>query len=193
MIPRMEHHPGRAASDLATAVREIIDSNLYATLATADAEGRPWASPVWFAHEGYRDFLWVSRPEARHSRNVAARPELALVIFDSTAAPGDAVYVEGRGEELEGHELEHAIAVYSRRSEAHRPRRLERRRRDGSRPASPVPHYGLGLLPAGEQRPAGRSVPVTRRQLPAVPTPGGTDGDVDIYPASLPFGRYRSA
>jgi pimeloyl-ACP methyl ester carboxylesterase len=32
-------------------------------------------------------------------RNVAATPELALVIFDSTAAPGDvyAVYVEGRG------------------------------------------------------------------------------------------------
>lgn len=90
------------------------------TLATADAEGRPWASPVWFAHDGYRDFLWVSRPEARHSRNVAVRPELALVLFDSTVAPGDAsaVYVEGRGEELEGHKLEHAVAISSRRSEA---------------------------------------------------------------------------
>ena len=115
----MEHR-GRDASDLAAAAREIVDSNLYVTLATADAEGRPWASSVWFAHEGYRDFLWVSRPEARHSRNVAARPELALVIFDSTAAPGDAaaVYVEGSGGELEGQELEHAIATYSRRSEA---------------------------------------------------------------------------
>ena len=103
--------------DLAAA-REIIDSNLYMTLATADAEGRPWASPVWFAHEGYRDFLWVSRPEARHSRNVAVRPDVALVIFDSTVAPGDAaaVYVEGRAEELEGHELERVISVYSRRS-----------------------------------------------------------------------------
>jgi hypothetical protein len=84
---------------LADAAREIIDSNLYMTLATADAEGCPWASPVWFAHECYRDFLWVFRPEARHSRNVAARPELALVVFDSTVAPGDAadVYGEGRG------------------------------------------------------------------------------------------------
>ncbi len=120
MSPRMEHHPGRAASDRATAAREIIDSNLYATLATADAEGRPWPSPVWFAHEGYRDFLWVSRPEARHSRNLAVRPELALVVFDSTVAPGEvaAVYVEGRGEELGGCELERAIAIYSRRSEA---------------------------------------------------------------------------
>ena len=100
--------------------QEILDHNLYMTLATADAEGRPWASPVWFALEGYRDFLWVSRPDARHSRNVAVRPELALVIFDSTAAPGDAgaVYVEGRGEELGGQELGRAIAVCSRRSEA---------------------------------------------------------------------------
>ena len=73
---------------------------------------------MWFAHDGYRDFLWVSRPEARHSRNVAVRPELALVLFDSTVAPGDAsaVYVEGRGEELEGHKLEHAVAISSRRS-----------------------------------------------------------------------------
>jgi pyridoxine/pyridoxamine 5'-phosphate oxidase len=98
----MEHR-GCDASDLAAAAREIVESNLYVTLATADAEGRPWASPVWFAHEGYRDFLWVSRPEARHSRNLAARPELALVIFDSPAAPRDAtaVYVERRGGELE--------------------------------------------------------------------------------------------
>jgi hypothetical protein len=51
---------------------------------------------------------------------VAVRPELALVIFDSTVAPGDAaaVYVEGRGEELEGQELKRAIETYSRRSEA---------------------------------------------------------------------------
>jgi nitroimidazol reductase NimA-like FMN-containing flavoprotein (pyridoxamine 5'-phosphate oxidase superfamily) len=88
----MEHR-GCDASDLAAAAREIVESNLYVTLATANAEGRPRASPVWFAHEGYRDFLWVSRPEARHSRNLAARPELALVIFDSTAAEGDAAVV----------------------------------------------------------------------------------------------------
>jgi pyridoxine/pyridoxamine 5'-phosphate oxidase len=115
---RGERTDGR--QDLGALARSIVDSNLYMTLATADAEGRPWASPVWFAHRGYRDFLWVSRPEARHSRNLAVRPELALVLFDSTAAPEDvaAVYVEGRGEELEGRELERAIGIYSHRSEA---------------------------------------------------------------------------
>jgi len=118
----MVDHRGEKPDDrqgLGALARSIVDSNLYLTLATADAEGRPWASPVWFAHEGYRDFLWVSRPEARHSRNIKIRPEVALVVFNSTAGPGDAAaYAEGRGEELEGDELERAIRTYSRRSEA---------------------------------------------------------------------------
>jgi hypothetical protein len=67
----------------------ILEANRYMTLATADEEGRPWASPVWYAPDG-DDLLWLSRPDTRHSRNLAARPELAIVIFDSGAHPGDA-------------------------------------------------------------------------------------------------------
>ncbi len=73
--------------DLA-ARKRIVDANLYMTLATADAEGRPWASPVWFAHEEYTGFVWVSKPEARHSQNLAARPHAGIVIFDSTVGQG---------------------------------------------------------------------------------------------------------
>ena len=32
--------------------RSIVDGSWYLTLATADASGKPWASPVWFAHDG---------------------------------------------------------------------------------------------------------------------------------------------
>ena len=72
----------------------------YMTLATADAEGVPWATPVWYATEDGRRFYWVSDPNARHSRNIAARPEIAIVIFDSTVTPGDAdaVYLAARAE-----------------------------------------------------------------------------------------------
>jgi hypothetical protein len=65
------------------------------------------------------DFLWVSRPDARHSRNLAGRPELAIVIFDSTVPVGgaEAVYLEALAEELSGAERERAIAAFSRRSE----------------------------------------------------------------------------
>jgi pyridoxine/pyridoxamine 5'-phosphate oxidase len=105
--------------DPAALAREIIDANQYMTLATADGDGRPWATPVWFAHQGYTDLFWVSRPDARHSRNLAVRPEVGIVIFDSTvpAGSGQAVYVEALAGELEEAGREQGIAVFSRRSE----------------------------------------------------------------------------
>jgi nitroimidazol reductase NimA-like FMN-containing flavoprotein (pyridoxamine 5'-phosphate oxidase superfamily) len=117
----MERDAQPSGQDLAVVARQLIDANRYMTLATADGDGNPWASPVWCAHEGYTDFLWVSRPQARHSRNLASRPRLAFVIFDSTvpAGTGQAVYAEAVAEELEGAERERAIAVFSRTSEAH--------------------------------------------------------------------------
>jgi pyridoxine/pyridoxamine 5'-phosphate oxidase len=110
----------RSGRDPAAVAREIIDANRYMTLATADGDGRPWASPVWYAHQGYTDLYWVSRPDARHSRNLAVRPEVGIVIFDSTVPEGDgqAVYVEALAEELDGAERDDGIAVVSRRSEA---------------------------------------------------------------------------
>jgi nitroimidazol reductase NimA-like FMN-containing flavoprotein (pyridoxamine 5'-phosphate oxidase superfamily) len=106
-----------AERDLVAIARSIVDSNRFMTLATADASGLPWASPVWYAAAGYRELLWVSSPEARHSRNLAQRPQLAIVIFDSHE-PGDwkAVYMSAVGEEVG--DVEEGIEIYSRRSVA---------------------------------------------------------------------------
>ena len=99
--------------------RRLIDSSSYLTLGTADAGGRPWVSPVWYAAAGYTELLWVSSPDARHSRHLAARPEAGIVIFDSRAALGEAqaVYMTAVAEELTGAELEGSIEVFSRRSQ----------------------------------------------------------------------------
>jgi hypothetical protein len=82
--------------DLDEMARMIIDTNKYLTLGTAGPDHRPRVSPVYFTHAGYRTFYWVSSPGAQHSRNIAARPSVAIVIFDSTAAigAGTAVYVD---------------------------------------------------------------------------------------------------
>ncbi len=102
------------------AARAIVDANSYMTLATADAAGAPWASPVWFADEHYDTFLWMSRPDARHSSNIAARREIAIVIFDSTVSPDrrNAVYVEAAAAIVPDEELADAVAVYAARSVA---------------------------------------------------------------------------
>jgi uncharacterized protein YhbP (UPF0306 family) len=106
--------------DPAAVARRITEGNIYLTLATADADGRPWASPVWFAHDELARFVWVSKPEARHSRNLEARPQVGIVIFDSTVGAGqaEAVYAEAEAKRLEGTEEEYAVEVFNRRSEA---------------------------------------------------------------------------
>jgi uncharacterized protein YhbP (UPF0306 family) len=108
-------------SDLAAIGRAIIDTNLYMVLGTADEDGRPWASPVYYAPSAYRVFFWVSRPEARHSRNLEVRPQLGIVIFDSSVAigTGRGVYMSAVAEQLAGTEAEDGSEIFSRRSLAH--------------------------------------------------------------------------
>ena len=98
---------------------QIVGASAYMTLATADTNGRPWASPVWFAHEGYTELFWISRPAAQHSANIEVRPEVAIVVFDSTVplGTGRAVYMSARAEQVtERASIEHHMEVFSRRS-----------------------------------------------------------------------------
>ena len=72
-------------TDFSDMARAIIESNRYIVLGTADEDGVPWVTPVWFAHADHRRFIWVSAPERRHSRNVGARPE----VLDPASSPDD--------------------------------------------------------------------------------------------------------
>ena len=90
--------------DLEATGRSIVDDNLYMVLATADADGRPWASPVYFASEDYTELYWVSSPEVTHSRNLAARSEVSIVVFDSQTpiSTGQAVYMSAVAGQVTG-------------------------------------------------------------------------------------------
>ena len=106
--------------DTTAHAREIVAANRYMVLGTAGADGVPWLSPVWFATEDPGTFLWISKPGARHSRNIAVRPEVAIVIYDSSVPPGDAraLYVSAVAAEVDGAERDAAVATYSAASEA---------------------------------------------------------------------------
>jgi hypothetical protein len=72
-----------------------------------------------------REFYWVSSPEARHSRNLAVRPQLAIVIFDSHEAGGwKALHLSATADELV--DVDEGIEIFSRRSEAQGLRRWTR-------------------------------------------------------------------
>jgi nitroimidazol reductase NimA-like FMN-containing flavoprotein (pyridoxamine 5'-phosphate oxidase superfamily) len=108
-------------ADWAARGRAIIDANLYMVLGTADRDGSPWAAPVYFAPLAYREFFWVSKPGARHSLNLAERPEISIVIFDSSVpiSTGQAVYFSATAEEVGVDRRAAALEVFSRRTVSH--------------------------------------------------------------------------
>jgi uncharacterized protein YhbP (UPF0306 family) len=109
------------SQDSAPTAKAIIDANLYMVLGTADPDGVPWVSPVYYAPADYRHFFWVSRPKATHSRNLERRAEVSIVIFDSSVpiGTGQGVYMKAVAARLEGDERTTAIALFSRRSLEH--------------------------------------------------------------------------
>jgi hypothetical protein len=104
------------APELADVARSVIDSNSYMALGTTDEAGQPWVTPVWFASDDYRNFHWVSSPQAKHSRYLAAHPEVAIAIYDSSVPVGaaQAVYMKGTAKELTGAGLELGLEVFDR-------------------------------------------------------------------------------
>jgi nitroimidazol reductase NimA-like FMN-containing flavoprotein (pyridoxamine 5'-phosphate oxidase superfamily) len=116
-----DNPPMNEERDWVAETRQIIDKNLYMVVATADSSGQPWASPVYFAHHDYRDFFWISQPDATHSVNLRDRREVGIVIFDSTVPinTGQGVYIGGVARELPAHETAEGIEIFSRRSVGH--------------------------------------------------------------------------
>lgn len=96
--------------------RQLIDNIRYMVLGTVNADGTPRVSPVYFAPDGYHRLYWISSPEAEHSRNVEERPDVHLVVFDSTVPIGsaEAVYMTARAEQVPLDELDDCVEVACR-------------------------------------------------------------------------------
>ncbi len=100
--------------------RAVLDGTSYAVLATADADGTPWVTPVWFAHDDLDRFYWLSWSGSRHSRLIDARPQVALTVFDSHAVPneGAAYYATARARQCPEAQLEEGLESVNRRAAA---------------------------------------------------------------------------
>jgi hypothetical protein len=87
---------------LSELARRTLERIANAALATVSSEGRPWNSPLYVAFDATLTFFWSSHKDAVHSMNIAANPQVLLVVFDSTAADqtGQAVYIRGMATEL---------------------------------------------------------------------------------------------
>lgn len=102
--------------DLDALARSIVDANRFMALGTADASGTPWVSPVWYAPLSYRDYVWISRPGATHSHNLAERQQVAITIYDSHRPGGwSALYMMAVAQQLA--DIDDALEAFNRRSQ----------------------------------------------------------------------------
>lgn len=89
-----DHHQKRA--------KEILQKIMYATVATANKDGKPWNSPVAHVYDKDLNIYWFSDKEGQHSKNVRENQDVFIVIYDSTVPEGDGegVYIEAKVVEL---------------------------------------------------------------------------------------------
>ena len=104
--------------ELSSRAVAVVDANRFLVLGTVDDDGRPRTSPVYFTHADHREFYWVSSSDSHHSRNLAARPRISFVVFDSSVTPAEspqAVYVDADAAEVP----EADLAAHCARAFAH--------------------------------------------------------------------------
>lgn len=97
------------------AVRFVIQNSELMTVATADASGKPWVSPVGYVADDVYNLYWVSDKNAIHSKNVHERTQVGIVITGANPSGElDDVYFDAEAKELSNpEEIESAIRLRS--------------------------------------------------------------------------------
>src|SRR3990167_5669145 len=91
--------------------KDILEINIYCTLATSSHFGRPWAAPLYYALDDKYNFYFISKPHTLHSRHIKINPHIALAIFDSHQPEGigNGVQIAGKAYELKNSEIKTAL------------------------------------------------------------------------------------
>ena len=81
-------------------VDELFAENILATLATVNADGTPWSTPLHVASDG-EYIYWFSKESTVHSQNITRNPRVSLTLFSPDESRGPkGVYVNGQVELL---------------------------------------------------------------------------------------------
>ncbi len=97
--------------------REIIETNQYVTIASANKHGEPWISPVVYSYDKNWDLYFVSIPSSKHCQNFHDNQKVSLAIFDSHQLWGEGVglQIEAACSEVTPQESHKALTEFFKR------------------------------------------------------------------------------
>jgi uncharacterized protein YhbP (UPF0306 family) len=120
-IERSSKHP--PSSRLTAIARRLLDASTLCAIATVSPGGRAHVNTAYFAWGPAFEIVWLSAPDARHSRNVRANPSAAVAVFRSTQKWGGfdrGIQLFGRARELRGRAALEAERLYAERFRAYK-------------------------------------------------------------------------
>jgi uncharacterized protein YhbP (UPF0306 family) len=119
-IERSSKHP--RVTRLAAIARRLLEESKLCAIATVASGGRAHINTAYFAWDPEFEIVWLSSPDAGHSRNVRANGSAAVAVFRSTQTWGGSdrgIQVFGRARELRGRAALEAERLYAKRFRAY--------------------------------------------------------------------------
>jgi uncharacterized protein YhbP (UPF0306 family) len=113
-----------AGTRLVSVARELLNASSLCAIATAAPDGKAYINTAYFAWSDELQIIWLSHPDARHSRNIAANGSAAIAVFDSTQTwgnPDRGIQLFGSARAAAARARRAAEAVYTRRFPEYNP------------------------------------------------------------------------
>jgi uncharacterized protein YhbP (UPF0306 family) len=113
-----------AAGRLGSVARSLLDASTLCAIATVGPGGRAYVNTAYFAWSGELEIVWLSHPDAQHSRNIDAKGSAAAAVFDSAQTWGNAdrgIQLFGSARGAAGRAQRAAEIVYASRFPDYRP------------------------------------------------------------------------
>jgi uncharacterized protein YhbP (UPF0306 family) len=105
-------------SRLRSIAQRLLDETPLCALATVRPDGRAHVNTMYFAWSDRFEIVWISAPDAQHSKNIRESATAAIAVYDSRQEWGGqdrGVQVFGSARELRGGAAAVAVALYARR------------------------------------------------------------------------------
>lgn len=79
-------------------------------------DGQPWCCTVFYVYDKDFNFYWISKPDTRHSKEIAKNPKVAgaIVLPHVPKDPSRGIQFQGRAKLLSGKEEEIASKFFIR-------------------------------------------------------------------------------
>lgn len=108
--------------DAESVARKLIQYNHHMVVATADAQGKPWISPVFYMYDEHFNLYWVSDKSALHSQNIRHNRCVAICIFGPISQEEEdkihGIYIDAEVSELtDENEITSAASILRQRTQ----------------------------------------------------------------------------